>query len=361
MPSMTVYMGARIYGPAMNIDTKDNARIGSTDSAILGIRFRAATSTTISGVVWALRLGAGGYSLGTGGTIEISIQTDDGTASHRPSGTKLNTDNVVPGNTGSGAITWTAFSSPPSITAGTLYHVVFTNVDADQVNNYVSINNVYTYAAYTTRQPAFANLDLECSYKDPTTWRTLGDTPDIDVVCADGQHLGSGYLSAMVGNSALITGTTKLVREQFTVSGGDRTVTAAWVRIGRQSGSGLLTIRLETGAGTLIEQGTVDASSAILYTIGADAQNGDWFHFTFASSHVLTNGQAYHLVLSTDGATQYSMVPIAQRDSSDDGTHYLQSRRFTDGTGQFTTDSGTTWTDMYTFDPENMQFYFVTA
>jgi hypothetical protein len=170
----------------------------------------------------------------------------------------------------------------------------------------------------------------------------------------------------MLAQNRVISGTTSMVRERFTVSGGDRTVTEAWVRVGRQSGSGNITIRLEDDSGTLIEQKSVSVASVNLWTRGADADNGDWVGIVFDSSHVLSNGTAYRLRVSSDVGTQCTMVPIRPYDTSgttnaDPG---MDSRRFADGVAQYTTNSGGAWAAFYTDSSGravNMQFFFITT
>ena len=67
----------------------------------------------------------------------------------------------------------------------------------------------------------------------------------------------------------------------------------------------------------------------------------------------IQNGQTYNLRLSTAAGTEYTAVPIQE------GTpRGLLSRRFTDGDGQHTTDGGSTWQNLYLYDPADLQFYF---
>jgi hypothetical protein len=163
------------------------------------------------------------------------------------------------------------------------------------------------------------------------------------------------------GWECVISGANFMARERFTVSGGDRTVTKCWVRIGKQSGTGLLTIRLEDNAGGLIEGGTVNPSGVPTWTFGDGGHaNGDWVGITFATPRVLTNGVEYCLRLSTDSASQYSMVAL-RRSQASDGADYLQSRGFYDGECEKTTNGGSSWARPYAYAPQNMQMYFEVA
>ena len=369
MPSMTVYMGtpSAIYGPGIAIDNAQNHQYGSSNQGIVAVRFRASTyATAINATTAEYRIGtASGYSGGNNGTVRISIKADDGTG--KPTGADLAFVDFTIGAVADNDhyIRRVAFGSPYTVTAGTLYHIVWTNVDGSPTVNYASLNNAFNFDTLVPRQPAYPDTDYAVLYS--TSGGAFAVMPHetgvLDIEYANGLHDGMGYVGPYQTGVRLISGTTTMAREQFTVSGGDKTVTQVFVRPGRTSGTDVLSLRLETGTGTLIEAVTIPAASVTVVPTPGDTSSstGNWVGATFASSHVLTNGQAYHLQLSCAGTSQYSMSPILQRDFTDDGTHYLQSRRFTDGTGQFTTDSGGTWTDMYTFEPENMQFYFVTS
>jgi len=67
---------------------------------------------------------------------------------------------------------------------------------------------------------------------------------------------------------------------------------------------------------------------------------------------VLTNGASYNLRVSTAAGTTYTAFPV--RAGTDKG---FLSYVFPDGTGQFTT-NGSTWTDLYLYSHEDLQFYF---
>lgn len=356
----TIPVTPGVYGAAFNIDSKDNQRL---DGSVVAVMFIAATTTTITNIVWQIRRGVG-YSLGTLGTVRVSVKADDGTSNHRPTGADLASTDVGGGADHAGAVGGyvinTALGSPPTISKGTAYHVVFTNVDGSPASNYVSVNSVWTSGStLVPRQPAFDDALFKMSY-NTGTWATLAkDTADIDIVCADGNHLGSAYVQAKIDFWGVIAGPNGKVRCNFTVSGGDKIVTAMNARISQQSGTGPLTMRLETGAGTLIESGSVATTGVAAWTLGADPAAGTWFRVPFAVPHVLTNGSTYHLVLSTDNSSSYAMVPMLYRDGSDDGTHFMQSRAFTDGTGEVTTD-GTTYSTIYGAFPQNIQTYFET-
>jgi hypothetical protein len=143
------------------------------------------------------------------------------------------------------------------------------------------------------------------------------------------------------------------VRQNFTVSGGSRTVGSVSFCLRRVSGTDPLTVRVETAAGAQVEQGTVAA--AAVNTVDAAV----WTTYTFAASRVLTNGAAYNLVFSAPGTSTYTMF------SNRKGVPYNfpTTTYFNDGFAEHTTD-GSTWLGMdqpggiTDSDISDLQFYF---
>jgi hypothetical protein len=354
---------AGIYGTGLAMDSNSNFRIGGPDSSIVSLRFRASTSSSVTAVVLEWRVGVGYSGTSSNGTIRVGIKADDGTG--KPTGAYLcSLDYSHASLVNDHYIVRSTFSAPATLVAGTLYHMVLTNVDASPTVNYISINNTITMVNLVPRQPAYPDADYCSLYNVAGGGFTeyASHTPILDVEYADGKHDGMGYVQPARDHFALMSGTTTMARCHFTVTGGARTVSQVFLRVGRTSGTAPLSIRLETSAGTEIETVSIPAASVpVVPTPGADyAITGTWVGAAFASSHVLANGQTYNLRFSCAAGTEYSVVPAAQRDYCDDGTHYLQSRQFTDGRAQYTTDSGGTWPVTYSR-VHNWQFYFVTA
>ena len=159
------------------------------------------------------------------------------------------------------------------------------------------------------RQPAFADSDYAVLYAEPSSWSVQGKyTADMDLTYANGMHDGMAYIANIVEMYGTISGSAS-VREHFTVSGGNRTVTKAYVRVRRTTGSSPLTIRLETGSGTLIEAVSVPASSVPASAAGGDNGGSVWVSATFDSPHTLVDGTAYNLRLTTAAGTCLHLRP----------------------------------------------------
>ena len=127
------------------------------------------------------------------------------------------------------------FPSPATLRAGVLYHIVFENVDSDPTKNWFSINDVYTFATTlpaTRREPGLRSAH-------ESRLRVVGrcrHTADMDLTYSNGTHDGLAYIAVLLDYYGLIGGQNR-VRERFTVSGGDRLVREAFVRVGKQSGT----------------------------------------------------------------------------------------------------------------------------
>ncbi len=152
-----------------------------------------------------------------------------------------------------------------------------------------------------------------------------------------------------------------MVRERFKVRGKARRVSGVCVRIGRQRGSGALSIRLERGSSRLIEELRLEQARSVARTSpGSNSDNGDWVCGTFDQARVLGKGRTYNLRLSAPSDTQYSMTPLLARDFTTDGKGYhMKSYYFRDGVGQKSSNGGATWSKLYEWYPQNLQFYFI--
>jgi len=357
------------YGPGIGADSLNNHQVADND---VDNRFRAATTSALNSLISyniavihsCPPISGGTYGCGTGGTMHICIQTDDGTASHHTTGTNLAcTDDVQPITNNAPKLRTETFSSPASLTAGVLYHIHWHNTDPNPTSNFVSVDDEYTFDATVPRQPTISDTDLEVrsGQNGPDTVATH-DTPLFQLTYANGVKQGQGYMENWFSNAPLISGA-QTVREQFTVSGGDRVVSSVSLHMKRDSsntGSGPLTVRLETGAGALIEQGTIPANTFPVGTRDASAYHAGWGTYTFTTPRTLTNGQSYHLVLSAPSDTVFCMQAMER------GNNYgfVVPTFFGDGYGQYSINSGSTWSGFdqmgggTNFTNADMQFYF---
>jgi hypothetical protein len=293
----------------------------------------------------------------------VSIQTDDGSSSHNPSGQKLTSSLLIDPDAlpvPTRYFPTFAFTGHAPVTAGEIYHIVFENPDPNPNVNYVSVDALYQAAAPVPSQPTMSDTDcavlLFANYSstEGTIWKPRqGYTPIVQMNYDDGFTEGFGYMEVWVGAPEAISGTSS-VRETFTVSGASRTASSISIRAARVSGSGPLTVRLETGAGTLIEQGEIPASTFPLNT----TTTYFWGTYPFSASHTLATGQAYHLVLQSAATTVYQAFPIRKGVSYG----YSNTTFFPDGYAQFLqSGSWVGWTQWGVTNRTDgdLQFYFV--
>ena len=334
--------GPGFYGPGVAGDSLNNHQVSTVD---VDYRFRAATTSTIQSLIWydiaeiidCPPAGGQTYACGDGGIIHICIQTDDGSEEHLATGTSLGCLDVT--DPLSDGLRTEAFPSPPSVTAGTLYHIHWNNTSPDATNNFISVDAEFVWDATVPRQPTVPDTDWAV-FRGTTLQEH--DTPIFQLDYADGTTQGQGYMENWVSTAPSISGVNR-VREQFTVTGEDRTVTSVSVRLQRDSastGTSPLTLTLETGDGTLVEQGEIAASAFPLGSITDASENHHaWGTYAFATAHTLASGQSYHLVLTAAPDTVYRAQPIRRGPSYG----FTPATFFGDGYGQYSTDDGVTW------------------
>jgi hypothetical protein len=257
----------------------------------------------------------------------VSVQTD---SAGQPSGTILASTTITPGNPVQiGYLPLVSFVNPASLIAGSLYHVVFRNVDPSPTANYVSLDGLWTFSTLSPRQARISD-DFAHLINTGSGWTIRANmTPILALNYANGVTQGQGYMEIWVRSPKSISGSSK-VRETFTPQS---TVTASTLslRVMRVSGSSPLTVSL----GGLTA--TIPASSIAVSTPGVD-QGGDTL-VTVPFPVTLNAGTTYSLVWSAPADTVYSAYGVER------GNHYnfQPTTYFPDGYGQYTTD-GITWT-----------------
>ena len=360
-----------VYGSGWAGDSLNNYPIGGSYGRKNSFRFRADHTGSLQTlrVFWVDNRGSssGGYALGNGGTIKVDIQPDDGSAAHLPSGTSLgyliNKPNLSSGVDplgNAGVFRLMTFPTAIPVVGGNLYHVVFTNVDADPVNNWISVNGIVDW---TTEQPQaqLPATDFSVLMNTGSGWKegftTDGkasiNVPILDFGYGDGGHQGNGYMEIWIGQPRVIGGV-QSVREVF-IPTADVTVSGVATRVLRTSSGGTLVYRLEKADGTLVQSVSVDGSLA----------RSDKYAFVkaaFPAAVTLKAGQAYNLVLQAP-AGSFSAYPI--RDGGPFG--FAAGTVFKEGHCEFNTGSGWQGWDGWTSSGSSsyvygdLQFYFQTV
>lgn len=356
-----------LYGPGIQADSLANTPIGKGGVQV-SCRFRAQPGGVFQGIrpylIWSFA--KKGYHGGTGGNLKVELQADDGSPAHRPSGQVLATTaqrmTLVP--TSSRFFPQLTFDQAPALKPGALYHLVFTNVDADPEANFVSLNACYNKVAGSPQQPRLADGDWAMLFRSrrQAAWverRTPGSsesfTPILQVEYANGQAQGMGYVEFWMGAAKPISGPAS-VREVFTVTGPNRAVGSVAVRVRRVAGAIPLGLTLEQADGKVVAVGQGEGSLIPQTPPGALGGCG-WVVFALPGRPTLVAGRTYHLVLSAPAAGAYEAFPL--RKGSDKG--FSDATLFPDGHAEFTDGRG--WSGWEQWGKKNqrnadLQFYF---
>lgn len=337
---------ATLYGVPWNGDGLSNTPIGRSYNRMADYRFRVSHTGTVTSVRLYLAFAkistdctySGYYAGGTGGQILLQLETDDGTSNHFPSGnvlaSHLITDPLAcdPGTSScTNSQRLYTFDTPASVSAGTLYHLVFSNTDSNETCNWTSNDNMYLSVNTPNMQPAVSDTDFSELIKDTGSWAiSYSTTPIMDLVYSDGTHFGQGFIYK--GNNFSIQGSSE-VRETFTVSGSSVTFSKAYVRLRTTGSPSAATITVETSSGSVVASGSLSPSSIT---------SKGWGSVDFGSNFTLTAGQSYNFVVSApaDSSNYYITWPLQA------GTAYGfdPPNVFGDGHFQYTT-NGSTWDD----------------
>lgn len=374
----TAALLAGFYGPGIFGDTLANTVCGHnsvSDTISQFMRFRAEQSSALNSFrFYFLSADVGGtYGAGTGGTWKVELFADDETADHFPTGSALATQTLA-ATTISVEDKVVTFSSPYTVTAGTIYHIVITNTDANAEANYFSPDYWYAFESgseYSADRysPKYPISDYGHGMKLISTGAWVERPrylPVLDITYANGEHQGMSYgeNSHDAGEVGEISGTTKMVRERFTVSGGDKVVSGVVVRLLRSAGTGDLTITLRDSSDVLIDTATVTYSDIPLANaFNAAGPDADEFGYnqravsaSFSTPQTLSDATEYRLRLSCAAGTTY-WTWVSRRLADFYG--YVAATAFEDGYAEKTTD-GSTWTELGRVAGENdLQFAFI--
>lgn len=343
------------YGSGFSADSLANTVVGGPTGNVVSYRFQARYGTLLRAFrvffIWSAT--HSGYGAGVGGVMRADLMADDGTPAHLPKGPVLASATYGPVITHQDFYPEITFPQPVALRGGGLYHLVFTDVDADPVANYVSLDTLYTDAQTAPMQPVIADAAFAVLFRTATGPWTLrqGYTPTLELDFDTGSQ-GNGYMEVWSTNPKTISGRAS-VRESFKVTGPNRLFSSLLVRVKRVSGSGPLALRLEEADGSVVAEAEVGGGAV-------PAGVSTWLTAHFPVSYALHAGIAYRLVLNCDSSTVYSAFPI--RKGLDKG--FSTSTVFPDGHAEFTTTGPEGWAgwDMWgtpRLTTSDLQFAFV--
>jgi hypothetical protein len=356
--STSTASSSNFYGPGIGSDGLANTTVGPYGNTV-SYRFRAKHSGVLPQVLIYLIPDHAGYAGGTAGTTQVTLTTDDGASTHNPTSTVLASyvmSNVLALPSPSRYFYMIKFSSAPTLSAGTLYHLVFRSIDASPSVNFLSVDALYQNVWPTPCQPTMSDADAAVLLsEDGTSWQPRGGyTPIYQLQFQNGITEGIGYMEGWSGAPEPISGTNS-VRETFTLSGAAEKVYSVAIRVARLSGNDPLTVRLENGDGSLIEEGAVPATA--IQESNATSPLYFWATYKFSTTYTLVPGNAYHLDLEASAPSLYQAFPIRK------GVNYgfQPTTYFPDGHAEFEqSGSWAGWTQWGTPNRTDgdLQFYF---
>jgi hypothetical protein len=349
-----------LYGNYWRMTDLGELDMNDTPSARkVSIRFKAAYSGNLSSMVgfWGIAKGYGG---GTGGIISCQVQTDDGSSQHLPSGNVLGgfvlanpatSPFLHPLASGQQAIDPISFSSPVPVTEGNLYHILCTNPDPSPQANWWSLNCIFNWILTSPQQPK-GDIEDNALFFYNGSWSndyTGHYNPIYSLIYSNGNKQGMPYMQR--DNTLNIFGNNKIY-QSFKVSGSDKTVINVAVSMVKTGNPGPLTVRLETSAGSLVEQGTIPSTAFV-----TDNRNPLWGIYTFTTPRTLVLNTSYRVIFSTTGdSSNYYSTWVVQTGNS----YGLDGDKFIDTQYPYYTNNGSTWIPVVNLSNnyDDMMMYF---
>jgi hypothetical protein len=341
-PAPAASFRTAVYGPGINASSKSDRTIPQ-NVARGAYRWRATTSSRMSGfrLVWRTDNSNPGYSKGDWGRYRFRVYPDAGGFPDERAA-PLAEVTLVPStlslaSSDSSIRTHQLPNGGPLLEAGRRYHLVIDNVHPDQANNYLSFNQMHcNWGCSSRRTMIYENADLAWLGSNGSTWTEDGaHIPVLDVIYANGAHDGLSYVS-VGGPTWRSIGGSLVVRERFTVQGGDKRIDGLGAVVQRTGGTGPLTLSIVRGGSTLAAC-AVGGGSSGYSRLGCAIE-----------ALTLQNGVEYSLVLSAPSGTTFRTHAILSDDSSDQSNaHRMESYAFREGRGEYSTDGGSSWAAMY--------------
>lgn len=340
--------GGDVVGTGITMTSLSNTRIGYSGFTHGSFRFKAKRSSTVEGLRIYMVAGGcdGGYAKGDGGMFKWTILPDNENGlpdlNANPYSSYSDTSSI--GCSSQNAGYFINLNGIKPITAGKFYHIVAENIHPDPLNNYFSMNSVFVSGGTPNPySPAYPDNENSHYYKSGSNWiYRAGHLPIYDLTFTDGSHQGIGYIEishvSSGGGPSIVgqIGGSNIIRERFTYSGPDKSISSANIRVGKVSGSGTITISLKDGTNTLrqtaISGGQIPTITANNLGIGSK-----WFGNSFTPL-TLKNGQSYIFEISAPSGSDYRMWPIRKGKS-----YGYDSSTYFNGLLEYSTNGGASW------------------
>lgn len=363
----------RFFGTQFGADDLYNFDVGGPERQRVSFRFTAQHSSPLKSIrlYWTDNAQRPGYAAGNGGQIRIDVLSDSGLPRNVPTGNALASmiftpewvDGIDPLGTPEGIWRLLTFSNPAPLMRGRIYHLVFTNIAADAVNNYVGVDGLIAFGDET--QPTLSPLELGIlsdsgggwveSGRDFASRRPNAISPIISLNYADGNSQGNGYAEEWPGKPRFASGSERIrqvLRPDSPVIG----IRQVSVRIKNVTPGGPLMARLEDSAGDVLATAEFPAQQF-------STTEHRWATQNFDRPASLQAGQTYYLVLSSPNGS-YSTFCLGDGQRFGFGTGSV----FSKGHAEYDLGTGAGWLIWYGYAEVgdlaarngDMQFYLTT-
>jgi hypothetical protein len=293
-----------VFGVGWTADSLANLEVGRFAGRMVSYRFRAARDGAVSTIrVFFIfrKLCDGCYANGNGGSVNIDVVSDDGSANHFPSrnvlGSVLVRDPLTEWNR------LLRFPKPVKLESGKLYHIVFSNPTADPQHNYVSVDDLYTTFQGSGLQPSGAASELAVLLKSTAKsgWELKPQhVPIVSINYDDGYQQGQGYMD--VKHNGIVVNPGESVREVFRISGADRAFKTLAVRLEPMGDQGNVQVKVENESGEDLQASSLNLSNATSSAL--------WKTVDFPKALSLSKGSQYSVVLSAENGARFRISPL---------------------------------------------------
>lgn len=406
-PTNTVQPKQAVFGTNVGTPSLNNFAIGGQWHSTHAYRFRAKKSGSLSAIraYWIYKFSKAGYHSGTGGLVRVSIRPDDGSRSHLPSSTILTSSDVkmnlcsheevaaagtrIDGPCGNEGrfnrdgvrMTFAPIGFKPGtyLQKGSLYHVVFENIDPDPIANSVSVNGLFHPGGI---RRLLNNLPppngLTILSRDRTSkWEESKNTLPIVSIMLDGgeknqanggSEFGLGYVGAWGAWDSIPTvSNTVFARQKFAINR-PRRFTEVNLHLGHIQGNGSVTIELRDAKGRI--RRSIDVLSSSFPSLNScpwrsyfgstpepNTSCGIWVRRSINPPLMVNPGEQYSLVVRGRGAARFEMYLVQKGLAYNFGKATL----FNAGSSDMSSNGGTTWKPWVIWEEKrsdaDLQFY----
>ncbi len=268
-----------------------------------------------------------------------------------------------------------SFATPPTVTPGTKYHVVFENTSSGSTN-WCSLNGIEGPANNSITRPTQTtnswNLILNGTARsinpDAVLWFDAGVRYGNPYLDCEYQRKSSST-STITYNSPIGIGGANLVRQKLTP---DTSITLKklWVACRRTAGTADLTARIVTVAGTTLSTIVIPSSffplnDTMNWKSYTDAPKISWGFADLPTPLAITGGTTYYLELSSTSGTNY--LPAILYSGSSNAAFPTDTKGRYGGfyglnaPAQKTANAGLNWSNLSYGSASQLSFYFLVS